>query len=318
MSRPVSSVRHASRGVAQSVPKVRHASRGVAHPAPAANGWRVAQPRRLRRATDDGMTLVEVLVAMSILTVVMAVSATVITFFYSQQNSISRSSSGFTEVIPTTTTLQAFFRSMVEPAPQAVVDAVLVPVPPFQPAPGSSSSGPFALGPFSATFTANVGDPNGPALFTITTTPNTAPYPSGVGPGTFTFTMTEARAVAGTCPFQPDSANPTYCQWDTANPKTVVSLDDVVNGPGSAAGTANPILQYTWGANTSPTPYSTAAGSPWQTDFGANSCTSITTCPADQITRVDINLTVQKLHGLQSGYATSVTPIAISYSEVVG
>lgn len=304
MNRPASQVRNVGRKVPWRL-------------APASDG-RGARCRRLRQHGDDGMTLVELLVAMSILTVVMAVSATVVTFFYGQENSINRSYSGFTEVIPTTTTLQAFFRSMVEPAPQAVVNAVLVPVPPFQQAPGGSSSGPFELGPYSATFTANIGDPNGPALFTITTTANTAPYPAGVGPGSYTFTMTEAKAVAGTCPFQPNSASPTYCSWDTTNPKIVVSLNDVINGPGSAAGTAAPILQYTWGSNTSPTPYSSAAGSPWQTDFGANSCTSITSCPADQITRVDINLTVQKVHGLEAGYTSSVTPIAKSYSEVVG
>ena len=264
------------------------------------------------------MSLVEVLVAMSILTIVLAVSATVINFFYSQQGSIDRSYSGFTEVIPTTNTLQSFLRSMVEPAPQAVVNGALVPVPPFQQAPGGSSTGPFQLGPFSATFTANIGDPNGPALFTITTTANTAPYPSGVGPGSYTFTMTEARAVSGSCPFQPNSASPTYCSWSTANPKIVFSLDDVVNGPGSAAGAATPILEYTWGANTSPTPYSATAGSPWQTDFGTNSCTAVGSCPADQITRIDINLSVQKLHGLEAGYSSSVAPIAIGYSEVVG
>lgn len=264
------------------------------------------------------MSLVEVLVAMSILTIVLAVSATVINFFYSQEGSINRSYSGFTEVIPTTSTLQAYLRSMVEPAPQAVVDGALVPVPPFQPSSGSSSSGPFEIGPFSATFTANVGDPNGPALFTITTTANTAPYPTGVGPGSYTLTMTESKAVGGTCPFQPNSANPTYCSWNTSNPKIIFSLDDVVNGPGSTAGAASPILQYTWGANTSPTPYSAASGSAWQTDFGASSCTSTTICPADQINRVDVNISVQKLHGLEAGYGSSVTPIAIGYSEIVG
>ncbi len=132
-----------------------------------------ARPTRVRG--DDGMTLVELMISMVVLLVVMGMTATVMSTFYSNENQLSASYTAFQQVLPASTALQQYFRTMTQAAPTA---ATGVPVPAFTPTattPASALQGPFNISPNSAVFTTDLGNPNGPSLITITTAANTAP-----------------------------------------------------------------------------------------------------------------------------------------------
>jgi prepilin-type N-terminal cleavage/methylation domain-containing protein len=139
--------------------------------------------RAEQAASDSGFTLVELLIAMTILLIVLTLATTIIGSFFSNQTRITATYNGFDEILPATTTMQRFAITMVEATPPTVTGGVYVPVPPYR----YSATG-YQLSPNSATFTSDVGDPNGPSLITISTTANAAPR-SG-SPQTYTVTAT--------------------------------------------------------------------------------------------------------------------------------
>jgi hypothetical protein len=264
------------------------------------------------------MTLVEILVSMTVLMVILAMTTTVISTFYNQQTQLTASYSAFQQILPASTTLQQFFRTLTEPAPTASTG---VPVPAFTPvstSPASALKGPFNLSPNSATFATNLGNPSGPSLVTVTTTANTSPA------GTYTLTATVASPTANTCPGTPETGNnlsstSTACTW-SSTPTRAFQITDLTNGSATAA---SPVFQYTLSSSTTntPVPYTTAGVSPgsvWTSTFGANSCTTTTSCPVTQIQTVTIDIEVQAPSGGTASYQTLVSALAPNYSTFVG
>ena len=275
----------------------------------------------VRRTTADqeGFTLVEVMVAMTVMIIVLTLSVTIVTSYFSNGAQINSAYQGFDEVIPSTTALQQFFITMVEPAPPAVGTGVLTPVPPFSynPPVGSPGNNPsipsgYQLSPNSVTFTSNTGDPNGPGLVTITTLANGAPRAGS--PQTYTLKETLTPADPGTCP---DVGTGTQCTWGvTTTPKLVISIADLTNGATSAA---TPVFQFaTTTSGGVVSPYSTSSGSTWENAFGPGTCSSQGNCPSDQITSITITFQIQPLGNQSTSYQTTVTPMSIPYATNVG
>jgi hypothetical protein len=104
----------------------------------------------------------------------------------------------------------------------------------------------------------------------------------------------------------------------------VFQITDLTNGGvTTASGTASPVFQYTLSTGSSPVPYSTSEygttqSAAWVTDFGANSCTSVSVCPATQIQTVTMDLEVQAPGGQPASYKTTVSALAPYYSKFVG
>ena len=261
------------------------------------------------------MTLVELMISMVVLLVVLAMTTTVISTFYANENQLSASYTAFQQILPASTALQQYFRTLVEAAPTNA--ATGVPVPAFTPtatSPASALQGPFNISPNSATFTTDLGNSNGPSLVTITTTANVAPV------GTYTLTVNVATANAGTCPGTGANLNATsgaLCTWGT--PKRVFQITDLTNGSLTPPAGTNPVLQYSLSsAQNTVVPYSTAPGSPWVTDFGAGSCTTLANCPISLVQTVTIDIEVQAPGGQPASYQTVVSALAPFYSKFVG
>jgi hypothetical protein len=197
---------------------------------------------------DDGMTLVELLVAFALLVVLLTVVGNVLTTYLSAGTAVTSSYSAADQFLPSSMIIQRLIRSEVEPAPAlaATVTGVPagycanrslnVPCPAF--VPGS-------VGTYSATFYANIGDPNGPAEIVMTESPPTqcagCKFPSAQ------FTVTQYRAVASTCPFAAASLSPTaptnVCSWSTSGTR-MVTINNVVDGLTLNAG-GTPVLSTT-------------------------------------------------------------------------
>lgn len=266
--------------------------------------------RSERQLAEQGFTLVELMVSMTILLIVLTLTTTIINSFFSSQTRITATYNGFDQILPATTTMQRFAITMVEATPPALVDQVYVPTPPYLLDPTTNS---YELSPNSATFTSNVGDPNGPSLITISTTTN-APPRSG-SPQTYTVKATITPADAGHCP---DVSAGTACIWN-GPAKEIFTLTDVING---SVTSPTPLFQYTTAlSGGTPVPYSNGTGTPstsWTTAFGPGSCIAQGNCPADQITSIAINFQVQPRGSSASVYQTTVTPVSIPYAQNVG
>lgn len=278
-----------------------------------------ALAERLRRPECElGFTLVEVLISMTILLVIITISMTVMSTFFSNASQINGAYQGFDEVIPSTTSMQQYIITMVEPTNPAVSAGGYIPVPPFayNPPVGTAGNNPalpagYQLDPNSATFTSNTGDPNGPAQINVTTTAN-APPKAG-NPQTYTLQVTVTPADPGTCP---GVTTGTQCTWGVSTKtKIVFTVSDLVNG---STNSTPPVLQYTTNISSGTIPYSTLSGSAWMEAFGPNTCLSQGNCPADQVASVTISIQIQLPGGLSTVYQTTVNPVSIPYAQNVG
>ncbi len=266
---------------------------------------------RSRAPDSEGLTLFELIVSMAVLMIILTMTTAIMTNFYSNENQLSGSDSAFAQVLPASTSMQEFIRTLVEPAPTSVSTGVPVPaftpVNPSPPGPASGLQGPFNITPSSATFASDLGNANGPSLVTVTTTANVIPA------GTYTLTVTTAAPSANSCPGTGPTLGGTACTWGT--PDRAFQITDLVNGSPTAA---SPVFQYTLAGASTPVPYSTTPGSPWVTDFGAGSCTTIAACPVSQIQTVTIDVEVQAPGGGRGSYQTLVSALAPNYSKFVG
>ena len=258
---------------------------------------------RRTAGSDDGFTLVELLVAFAAMIVLFTIAATAITTYLSVSNTVLGSYSTNDQILPTSIIIQRLIRSEVEPAPTPTAsNQVSSPMCPVLKAPCP----PFVLGNVGTTsmqFYANVGATvvngttygPGPALIVMSST-----LPSKCATCMFTtstFTVTEQPANVGTCPFS--TASTLHCAYGTAPVTKLVNLTNVVNGQTGLLNPSVPIFTY----NTLD-PYS-AAFVPGDTRFLVADCQqpTITTinnvptltasnCPADNIQSVGVDLQV--------------------------
>jgi len=253
-----------------------------------------------RRRTDDAVTLVELMVAMSIFAILLAITFPVINTFYNLDSSFTNTTSSINQILPATTVIARYIRSAVSPAPQA--GGVNVPI--FSP---SGSTFNFNDASNSMQFYSNTGAA-GPTLVTIATTPNS------IG-GTYTLTVSSQAADTNTCP--PYGTKCTY----SSSPKIDFAITDVQNGSRSSS---PPLFQYS--SETSATGYpvfynSSNVPSGWTCPYPNSSPTACfpTTAQAIQsLTGIELTVDSAKRNGNITGFTTFVIPYSPSYSATVG
>ncbi len=261
------------------------------------------------RARDDaGMTLVEVLVAMTLFLVLLAITFPVLNTFFSVDTGVTKTVAAINQILPATTTFERYLRSAVEPAPPVVVTPGLpgTPVPMFAPVAGSSPVT-YQMGPNALTFSSNVGDPNGPELVQASTS---GPDASGL----YTLTITATKANPGTCPgaAAPMSTSPTSrCTYTAANALPIAIINSVTNG---SAADPSPIFQYSTVNASNGTP---TFVSPATVPLGWT-CTSASACNPATLSSMQITIDTRSTVGGLTSVKTVVYFQAPNYSVNVG
>jgi hypothetical protein len=252
--------------------------------------------RRRSEAGDDGLTLIELLVAFTAMLVLFGIIGTVITVYLSTATTVVSTYNNVDQILPGTTTIQRLIRSQVEPAP---VNGSGVPAPPFV-----TSS----VGTTSVTFYANIGDANGPAKIVMAS--GTPTKCSNCRFYTSIFTVTQYPANSGTCP---GVSNGTACTWSSTG-RVLVNIYNVVNGQANLPDPTTPIFTY----NTYVT--STSVYSPNVATSVFSSCTA-SSCPGDNIQSVGVDLEVQTQGApIQESYFVvyRLSSYSYLYSPLVG
>jgi prepilin-type N-terminal cleavage/methylation domain-containing protein len=224
-----------------------------------------------RRPADEGYTLTELAVALTLFGVLMAMTAPIVSTLFSTTSYVTSSYQNENQLLPISTTFQNLIRSVVEPAPN-LSSGQPVPAYGVYNSSGAAVTEPSAT---SMTFFTNIGDPNGPAEVVASFSGST-------------FTVTVARANAGTCPGL--NAGGTACTWGTARP--LITVDNVV-GAGSSA-----LFTYSVGG----TPIAPTNDA---TEFAT--CTA-SSCPAADIESVKVDLQVN-VSPNQAGQAQEETVV---------
>jgi hypothetical protein len=291
-----------------------------------ASGARRTARRHARREArrdgrdDSGLTLVELLVSFSVLSILLALVATSLSTYLTAGNTVLSSYNAIDSLLPTSVTIQRLVRSEVEPAPTPVLATQVAspmcpllnaPCPPFVVATGSTPASTAS----TATFYANVGAVrnssgalanNGPAKIVMSAS---TPGPSGCTARTCTsdFTVTQQGPDPSSCP---TSATDTkHCTYTTMPVATLVDLKNVING---VAGTnlkyaSTPIFTYNTldpysaayvaGVNYAPNYtglfLTSACLAPTVVTVNGVSTTTASNCPADNIESVGVDLMVR-------------------------
>jgi len=337
-------------------------SRGpVNHPRTALTAVVVAFRSRLgddgsggRRRGDEGLTLIELAVALMVMGIFMVMVVPIVDTFVSTSARVTSTYDGFDQVLPIGTIMQQYIRAAVEPAPalQSTVSdpssyPVPVPVPAFGEATFQNSSGATvgytsatqeALSPLtgcSIAFYANVGSPFGPALIIGSVAP-ASPLMVGTpctstAPASAVWVVTVTETLPSGCPFSvpatmtcsyvPPSPPPSPATGQGI-PHTVVSVNDVVNDLDSASAGYTPIFSYDFVS-----PYPPTGGTPKETPVATSalaadfsSCTE-SACDAAAINQVGTDIQVRLPHGQETEDSTSVytlSPISNEYLSSVG
>ena len=234
----------------------------------------------------SGMTLVELLVASSLLIGLLTIVAVSLNAFMTVGNQVQASYANTNSVIPSSTTLQRLIRTMVEPAPPSASSLPSIPTPMFKVGPQTA---------YSATFYSNVGSTLGPAQIVAAVS------------GT-TFSVTEQLPNAGSCPFSSTDTTD-KCAYTTASVLTLVSIPYVQN-----VATTTPVFTYTLLDPYFTTPQSTGTISTFNTACTATQVGTLTgtgtressTCPGDTVQGVEVDLQIKSPGSVQTTQDTVV------------
>jgi Tfp pilus assembly protein PilV len=242
-----------------------------------------------RRYRDDsGLTLVELLVAFTVLILLIGIVATAVTAYLQAGTTVLSSYNAADQLLPSSTTVQRLLRSEVQPAPQAS-DSV-APTPPFL-----TSN----VGAYGNTFYANVGPVvvkgttyYGPvqvvmAISTPTKCASCKLYTS-------VFTVTQQPPDPNTCPTSVSSTK--ICKYTTVPVKTLVDVTGVSNLQTGSPSTSTPIFSYnTLDLYQSPPSYTggvTSFTSCQAPTLDGNGNPTSSNCPANDIQSVGVDLQV--------------------------
>ncbi len=292
---------------------------------------------------DDGLTMVELMVAFVALLVLFGIMGTVLTTYLNVGATVTSTYAGTDQLLPSSVIIQRLFRSEVEPAPTlpttvgGACAVANVPCPPFPTA---------TIGSYSTTFYANLALPPtpggtvmGPAKVVMAlSTPTKC---SGCKFPTAQFTITEYPATAN-CPFSLTAT--TVCTWSASGTR-VVTINNVVNGltlsgsPLTPVLSATPIFTYntldpysaTYVANAGGTASTTPVGNPSGVLPGFATCNAPTTnpngdptssnCPADNVQSVQVDIQVHVQGGSMQENSFTVYRLSSTsylYSALVG
>jgi hypothetical protein len=179
----------------------------------------------------------------------LTVVGTALTTYLSAGSAVVSSEGAIDNLLPSSVIVQRLIRSEVEPAPTPTAAAqVSSPVCPTLNAPcpafvlGTSSP---VSSAYATTFYANVGAINGvnygPAKIVMATS---TPAPAGCVPAKCTsqFTVTQQGPDQNSCPYSLSSTN--HCTYSTMPTKTLVTINNVINGQTNLQYASTPIFTY--------------------------------------------------------------------------
>ncbi len=293
--------------------------------------------------SDDGLTVVELLVAFAALMVLFAITGTALTTYLTAGNTVIGTYNSADQYLPSQIIIARLLRSQVEPAPTptsgstACSSAANIPCPAFLTG---------SVGTYSVTFYSNVGGTAGqygPAK--IVMAEGTPSKCSNCSFYTSVFTVTEFPALQSpACPTTPVATN--SCTWSSAG-IVLVQIPDVVDGAATvttavtACGQTDttPLCQSSTPIFTYNTldPYSgayvpSAGGTPSTAGIlpAFNSCAAPTmvnniptasNCPPDMIQSVGVDIEVQSpgSHYQENAYTTyRLSSASYLYSTLIG
>ncbi len=263
---------------------------------------------RLQGLDDQGLSLVELLVAFAALIVLLTLVGTTLTTYVSAGTNVVSSYQATDQLLPSSMIIQRLIRSEVEPAPAVAntCSGANIPCPPFLTG---------SVGTYSTTFFANVGDANGPAKIVMA---NSTPTKcAGCKFYSSTFTVTQYPACPNppannvlpgcttstpACPFTVIST--AVCTWSTSG-KVLVDVIGVVNGQTYLTNATQPTI-FTYNTlNQYSTTYTAGAGGTPNVSTGIlpafSTCNAPTltngnptssNCPADDVQSVAVDLQV--------------------------
>ena len=204
---------------------------------------------RYRRApeSESGMMLTELLVASTVLIVLVTLVLVTVSSYLSLSNQVLGSYNNTEQDVLVGSNFQKLVRAQVEPGPTPSTGAnANVPSPAFPTVAGSDTGqyvGSTAVGTFSTTFYANVGNSAGPAQIVASETANAVVAGK---PKTWTFSVTEQIPDAGSCPFAANSTNVcTYTGISHNGARLVFRVPYVVNYDTPTTVYGGTLLAYT-------------------------------------------------------------------------
>jgi prepilin-type N-terminal cleavage/methylation domain-containing protein len=275
--------------------------------------------KRLQRIQmdDQGFTLVELLVAMIIFSLLIVMTVPLVDTFFKVDSNVTNSVGTVGQILPATTVLERYIRSTVSPAPSN-------PPTPFAPVVGNPvtlgypAGTLYQVGTNQMSFYSNTGDLNasgvaiGPRLVTLSIT---GPLPK-TG---YTLTLQNQMPIANTCPgsstAMSQAANAT-CSYAGQPSRLDFSIGYVSNGSQTDP---NPIFQYIVGITASGLPSVIVPGSaPIGWTCGTYTCVPVTAAAIATVTGVQIDMETQNSIGALTSFRTTVIYFANNYSPNVG
>jgi len=280
---------------------------------------RLAKVTMERRTDDEGFTLVELMVAMVIFSILIVMTLPVISTFYTVDTSITNTVGTVGQILPATTVLGRYVRSAVAPAPGGI--------PPFAPigspaAPGYPSGTLYQAGTNQMSFYSNTGDQVasgalkgdaiGPRLVTLTVSGPQAKQG-------YTLTLQSKKAVQGTCPGSSPAMSQTSgatCSYAGQTSIQDFAISYVTNGSQSDP---NPVFQYISGITTSGLPNLITPGhAPSGWTCGTYSCVPVSASALVSVTGVQIDMETKQSIGSLTSFRTTILFFAPNYSTNVG
>jgi prepilin-type N-terminal cleavage/methylation domain-containing protein len=269
---------------------------------------------------DDGFTLVELMVAMIVFSMLLVMTTPVITTFLNVDSNITNTVGTVGSILPATSTLQRYIRSAVSPAPSNPPPFASIGAPPAAGYPaGTPNPTLYQVGSNQMSFYSNVGDldangnPIGPRLVTLTT--------SGPLPRTgYTVTLSSQKSVVGSCPgsnaLTMSQATNAACSYVNQPATLDFSINYVTNGSQTDP---NPIFQYIAGITSTGLPNVVVPGSaPAGWNCSASTCVPATAAAIATVTGVQIDVESKQTVGSLTSFRTTVLFFANGYSANVG
>jgi type II secretory pathway pseudopilin PulG len=278
--------------------------------------------RRQRAMDDAGMTLVELLIASTLLIVLLTAVMITMDMLNTVSNSVQAQTQEFQQALPALSPLQTLLRAEVEPSPPTTPNGVQTPAPGFA-----------TIGNFSLTFYSDIGTSNNNVTSLGTTGGPAKIVAQELDANGNAVTTSTICSTKSTCSFQVIEYLPqitagnsncpiagqggTACGYTTG--KLLVNVLGITNNPNSTQGAIQPIFSYNImdplsGNAFNLTTTSSANGFPCTAPSGVSTVTQ--TCN-DYIQSVGVELMVARKGAGTNGTVDEQT-IAYRYAKAPG
>jgi hypothetical protein len=270
--------------------------------------------------SEDGITLVEMLMAVLLTGILVSIVLGVLTTFSQVEQSNQSTYAELDQLLPVGTSFQHLLRSAVASEPPTSAG---IPTPPFGVynathkliATASTTPTHLTIGPTRLTFFTNTGRTSprtgqllGPTKVTAyLTCPKTTPKPAKTR--TCTFKVVTYTAKVNTCPKLQQKTLPTVpCTWTTRG-RILFTVGDINNWT-TKTSTVLPVFSYYLTNSTTPVNIpATAKTNPFASCTGP----TVTACPAVHVQSVKVEVEVATPQALKRGHVSKVEDQTVTY-----